>query len=317
MGEVFPELTPEAEANRLGVSAALRKVVRESGVEKEMDGEFVKWRSKVDALEAYTLVVRARAEGLSVVEKLSIAQANPERWKEQYGNYKHAYLFSICRGKGGIRKYYAGWNVFCRLAASNIRYLLELVEQALDRHLEEGGGVLGPVDAAIQTRTAQYIGKTRLRELEGLALSGAKLTRLLLGLGRIFQIMAEDCVGHTPEVNRFGVTTKGESLHSGSQVDTLLRDGVMHLALLRYQGSRVRRTASREPEYGVHPIFAPFSGFSHRRKRRIGLSESEIWGLVEKPGIAIERIVSGLNRRADEDPPEQMGLFGGFYGTRD
>src|SRR5205823_5327080 len=125
------------------------------------------------------------------------------KWHEQYENYKHAYLFAIRRGKRGIRKLFAGWRVFSLLAASNIRYLLELVDQALTGHLDESGDPTEPVSATVQTRAAQITGQKNLRELEGLSLSGAKLTRLLLGLGRIFQVMAEDPIGHTPEVNQF------------------------------------------------------------------------------------------------------------------
>jgi len=54
---------------------------------------------------------------------------NRDVWKVRYENNKHALLFMLKR-KSGITKYYAGWNVFVKLAANNIRYLLELVDQA-------------------------------------------------------------------------------------------------------------------------------------------------------------------------------------------
>ena len=165
MPEVFPGVTAEKEAELLGVSGALEKAVRESSVTESAVGDFEEWRRSVEILEAYTLVVRAGAEGKTLDEKLAEARANPRRWRQQYENYRHSYLFTIKRGKRGIRKHYAGWDTLCRLAASNVRYMLELVERALERNLDDGGGPLGPVSAEVQTKAAQYVGKARLREV--------------------------------------------------------------------------------------------------------------------------------------------------------
>ena len=58
----------------------------------------------------------------------------------------------------------------------------------------------------IQTEAAQYVGKQNLSELEGLSVHGAQLTKLLLGLGRVFQTMASEAAGHTPEVTQFRIS---------------------------------------------------------------------------------------------------------------
>ena len=316
---MLPELTAEDESRILGVEILARSVVEEINSQPESGKELQEWLDAASPLEVFVLSLRAEAEGRTTFDKLLEVVRNPVKWNEQYGNYMHSCLFAIRKGKRGIRKYFAGWRVYCLLAGSNIRYLLELVDQAFRRHLDDGRDLFeDPVAAENQTRAAQEAGHTNLRELEGLSLSGAKLTRLLLGLGRVFQVMAEDPVGHTPEVNQFHLSTDIMDEELRGKVEDLLREGIMHLALLRYRGSKLQQeTDIRQFDYVVHPIFSPFFGFSHRRKRKIEIKDHDIWDLVEKPRQSIRRIVNRQNRILDDELPEQMSLFVDYYGSSD
>ena len=316
---MLPELTPEEESRKLGVERMARLVVEEIQDEHEIGVELREWLNSASPLELFVLSLRAKAESRTAFEKLVDVVRNPSKWKDQYGNYMHSYLFAIRRGKRGIRKHFAGWRVYCLLAGSNIRYLLELVDQAFQRHLNDGQDLFGdPVNADNQTRAAQETGHINLRELEGLSLNGAKLTRLLLGLGRVFQVMAEDPVGHTPEVNQFHLSADVEDEELRDRVEGLLHEGIMHLALLRYRGSKLQQeTDIRQFDYVVHPIFCAFFGFSHRRKRKIEIGDHHIWNLVEKPRETIRRIVDHQNRIVDDELPEQMNLFVDYYGASD
>ena len=316
---MLPELTPEEEAGKLGVESLARSVVEEIQGDIENWKDLQDWLNTASPLEVFVLSLRARAEGRSAGDKLVEVVRNPGKWSDQYGNYMHSYLFAIRRGKRGIRKYFAGWRVYCLLAGSNIRYLLELVDQAFRRHLNDGHDLLEePVDAENQTRAAQETGHINLRELEGLSLNGAKLTRLLLELGRVFQVLAEDPVGHTPEVNQFHLSSDIENEELRVKVEDLLGEGIMHLALLRYRGSKLQQeTDIRQFDYVVHPIFSPFFGFSHRRKRKIEIEDHDILNLVERPSKAIRRIVDRQNRVIDVELPEQMSLFVDYYGPSD
>ena len=311
---LLPGVSAEEEARNLGVEAAVLAALREMGQNAVCGDRFRTWAAEVEPLEVFVLLSRARAEGRTVADKLSDVLANPPKWTEQYGNYKHALLFAIRRGKRGIRKHFAGWRVFCLLAASNVRFLLELVDQALERHLDSGRDLLEPVPVDVQTRAAQETGQRNLRELEGLSLSGAKLMRLLLGLGRVFQVMAEDPVGHTPEVNQFHLSANVGDSGLRERVEVLLAEGIMHLALLRYPGSKLQNeTDIRQFDYAVHPIFSAVFGFSHRRKRKIELSDRDLCELVDRPTEAIREIIGRQNRGIDESLPEQMELFANFY----
>ena len=316
---MLPELAPEEESRKLGVENLVPAITEEirdyHGNRKDID----EWLDRASPLEVFVLSLRARAERMTTFDKIIEVVENPSKWNDQYGNYMHAYLFAIRKGKRGIRKYFSGWRVYCLLAGSNIRYLLELVDHAFRRHLNDGRDLFeNPVAPENQTRAAQETGHINLRELEGLSLNGAKLTRLLLGLGRIFQVMAEDPVGHTPEVNQFKLSADIENEKLRERIDNLLKEAVMHLALLRYRGSKLQQeTDIRQFDYVVHPIFSPFFGFSHRRKRKISLEDQDIWNLMEKPSETIRRIVNRQNRVVEDELPEQMNLFIDYYGTPD
>ena len=313
---LFPEVRPEEEARLLGVSSVIDPWIRELKSSKAVTAEALRWLDSAEPLESYTLFLRSKAERVTPADKLNQTLGNLVKWRQQYGNFKYAYLFAIRKGKRGIRKHYCGWRVYCQLAASNIRFLLELVDQAFALHAEAVSD-LCPVPAAAQTRAAQVTGQKNLRELEGLSLEGAKLTRLLLGLGRIFQVMAEDPLGHTPEVNQFHLSA--DVLDDGRRkvVSELIKDGVMHLALIGYPASKLQElTDIRQFDYTIHSIFSPFFGFGHRRKRRIKLTDDDFACLIDTPNEAIAKILRDQRRSVDDDLPEQLKLFSEFYATQ-
>ena len=269
---LLPELSAEKEAEELGVRRAIKATER--AVREDVDGSTgaEAWLGQAHPLEVFVLGCRAKAENVAVGEKLQQAMDEPGKWNEHYENFKHAYLFAIRKGKRGIRKYFSGWRVYCLLSGRNIRYLLELVDHALSKHMDGGQSPESAVDARIQTKVAQVIGQRNLQELEGVSLQGARLTKLLLGLGRVFQVMAEDPIGHTPEVTQFCLDADVGGGTRTEKLDGLITEGIMHLALLRYPGSKLQgATEVRQVDYAIHPIFAAFFGFSYRRKRKIEL----------------------------------------------
>ena len=315
---LFPILSPEQEAILLGVDKVATPLRTRLLRTDQLSPDEHRWIASAHALEIYTLGLRAEAEGVSLLHKIQAATNDSGKWRRQYNNYKYSYLFTIRKRKAGISKYYSGWNVYCQLASSNIRFLLELVDQALTSHLESAGSPGDPISPELQTNAAYATGQKSLRELEGLSLSGAKLTRFLLGLGRVFQMMAEDPVGHTPEVNQFHLA--GDVLVSEHRefVTGLLKEGVMHLALSWYRGSKLQDiTDIRQFDYGIHPIFAPLFGFSHRRKRKILLEDDDFPSLIDRPSETIARILREQRRTVDADMTEQMRLFSVFYEKHD
>jgi hypothetical protein len=311
VASLLPGLSEDEEAERLGVSERTAPIVDELGRLRPTETAAL---SDLKPLEVFFLGFWAEAKGKALVDVLSDYLARPKEWKTRYGNYKHALLFTLRTGKRGIRKFYCGWDVYTRLAASNIRYLLELVEQSLTLHLASEHALSQPVSPETQTHAAQKVGRMNLSELEGLSVHGAQLTKVLLGLGRIFQVMAANAVGHAPEVNQFRLSDSDTDQISEEDVETLLTSAVMHLALLRSPGSKPADQAeTRDYDYMAHPIYSAFFVFSHRRKRKLLLSSAELLGLVRSPRAMIREVLTKQHRVLEDELPEQLALFEPYY----
>jgi hypothetical protein len=316
---ILPSVSADEEAKLLGVEKTAAKIRQR--VAGELSSHEASALEDLSPLEVYFLKFWAEGQNLSVAEVLRESLRDTKGWHTRYENYKYALLFTLRKHVRGINKYYAGWDVFTQLAANNIRYLLELVEKSIVLHLHENGDLSEPISPNLQTLTAQNVGRNYLTELEGLSVHGAQLTKLLLGLGRVFQVMARDAIGHAPEVNQFHLTDPVDSNLSAyvdaaqvEDVERLLTSAVMHLALIRSTGNKLGDAAdTKDYDYMVHPIYSAFFVFSHRKKRKMLLSGSQLMGLVKDPKTTIREILRSNNRTGEDPLPEQLSLFEAYY----
>ena len=322
MTTLFPGLNDEREAQLLGVTDRTRQLQRT--FEKERVSErLASHFAELTPLRQYFCYFRAASGKRAVSSVIEAHLRDPERWERDFNNYKLALLFSLRRGQPGRRKFYAGWSLMCKLASGNIRYLLELVVGALSTHVERGREFGRPVSPEIQTDAAQAIGKKNLQELDGRSVHGASLTKLLLGMGRVLGLLAAHPEGHAPEITQFYVPYAGRVLDPAlapeQRVASLLNDAVDSLALLRFSGTKAQEQSDTQAyDYMIHPIFAAFFEVSHRRKRKLAVSERELLGLIDHPGWAINRLVARHNRDGvveDVALPEQLRLFESFFGA--
>lgn len=259
---MLTSMSEDAEAERLGVGDIVSEKLSHFPSAPNRD-------LNVTPLEMYFALFWAEANQLLLDEVLRERESDPKRWRTRYENYKHALLFTIRRRRSGIRKYYCGWRSFVQLSGANIRYLLELVDQTLLSHLQRGEQFGDPISPDTQSRAAESVGKKNVSELEGLSVQGAQLTKLVLGLGRVFEVMAQQLEGHAPEVNQFAITQESDRK---VEFEGLVHSAVMHLALLRTTATkRADETDVKAYDYSLHPIFAPFFVYSHRKKRKMRL----------------------------------------------
>ena len=327
LAELLPGLSEDREAELLGVaerSAEVRRALFESLEPPDLD-QF----DRLPALYQYLIGFWARSHHESPDRAYRDYLANTERWDGRYGNYKYSLLFTLRAKRRGTRKYYTGMDTMLALAGGNIRFLVQLVEASLREHLLTVGDkwLTLPVSADNQTLATQKVAQSNLVELEGLSLVGPRITRLCVGLGRVFQLMAQHPGGHTPEVTQFRVEDLAGDLFanedipdpasgtleaSPEQARRLLAEAITHLALIQFPGTKLSRVETRENDYMLHPVFSALFVFSHRRKRRMMLSSGDILGLVNSPGPVIRAILARNNRQeidTDEELPDQMQLF--------
>lgn len=324
--ELFPKLAEEDEAQRLGIGEHVSRM--RSDLLSSHSGSLDAF-DELPPLYQYLLGFWADGHGETINEAYADFLARPDHWAERYQNYKHSLLFTIRAGRRGTRKFYAGLDSLMGLAGGNIRFLVQSVEQALRDHLESVGTewLTRPVDAETQTSATQKVAQSNLVELEGLSLIGPRITRLVVGLGRVFQLMAQHPEGHTPEVNQFRINdlvgdpfrddaapelVAVEATSESDPVRGLLAEAITHLALVQLPTTKMAGPSTREYDYMLHPMFAPLFAFSYRKKRKMTISSAELIGLVDDPRRTIGALLQ-RNNRSDPSPdevlPEQMGLF--------
>jgi hypothetical protein len=307
----LPGLSEEKEAQLLGITKITSEVVDKLTSLDKFD-----LLSKMSPLEIYMLEYWSKNRKTPLSDIFEDYVKNQSYWKQRLGNYQHALLYTLVKNRTGIRKYYCGWDTFVKISGGNIRFLLQLVEESLMSHLRQAHSLDEPVSPDSQTISAQKVGRMNLTELEGLAVNGATLTKLLLGLGRVFGVMAATSEGHAPEVNQFKVASEGNAKER-KDVDSLLTSSVMHLALVRWSGSKLSDVSETvEWDYMVHPIFAPFFNFSYRRKRKLSITGRQLLALVSDPHQAIKKILDSSNRVVGNDLPEQLQLFEMYYADK-
>lgn len=310
--ELLPGLSEESEIAKLG-GEYTRKHIRS---QLEIQGATPEQLAKFDSmslLSANMVGYWAESKKAPELDVLLEATSETSTWASRLNNYQHTMLFTIRRGRSGTRKYYCGWPTLVRLAHGNIRYLLQLVHDSLQTHVLGYSDLTRPVSPEIQTASAIKVGARAVEQLQGVHAEGREVTRLVLGLGRIFEVMASLPHGHAPEVSQFrvvGTITPAESLLSTS---------VMHLALLRMPTDKRGSVGdTKQFSYQLHPIFAPYFGYSSRSKRRMDLTGKDLVELVNNHKKAIPSILNRTTRSVEEAPlPDQLSLFQDYYDAAD
>lgn len=326
MGELMPELTEEAEAELLELDKLLA-ARREELLGCAPDAAGRSELEELAPLQAYALLEWSDAHKTttSLEEVVADYLARPGDWSSRFGNYRYTLLFTIRKGKSGLRKYYAGWETHCLLAAGNIRYLLQLVETSLRLQLRADLGLDRPLTNEIQTRAAQQVGEKNLFELESVSGTGNLLLRLMLGFGRVFGRLAAGGSAHRPETNQFELSRRvpKEELPDADQwerLELILTDAVMNSALIRTPANKLQERHDIAADlFIVHPIFSPFFVFSHRRKRKMMVRPLQVLALIDDPSATIGPLIdsSDDDERAgvpiEENLPDQMRLFAEYY----
>lgn len=306
-------MSAEEEAEQLGVESAINnhlELVKEKLPQIDLDKFLQKPK-----LEQYTLLFFATNKDNSISLKDLSRLLYSKEWKNKYDNYKFSLLFTICPKSSGIKKYYAGWSTFVLLSSGNIRYLMELVEQSLLMHIKRRDKS-NTVSCETQTKAAIHVATKNINELEGLTTFGAQLTRLVLSLGRLFGLLAEDPRNKSPEITQFEIYDKAATSYNfdSERTHEIMKAAVMNLALIRLTGSKLStRYEIKDHDYMLHPIFSPLFNFSYRKKRKMRIHPDEIIELIDTPQEGMKKIFFRKNILEIKSLPKQLTLFSGHY----
>ena len=317
LGEFLEDLSIPDEAQRLGASKLNQKAISKLA---NVNPDIVKKFDEVAGDFAYFLLYWH--EGTQEpIENLALDWIqNSKSWATRIGNHGYASLFWLSKGNKGvrIRKYYCGSRVFLTLPGGNIRFFLELIDEAISYELDSLKDGALPDELILsprsQTLAARSVGQRRLNQLEGLADHGVQLKRLVLAIGKVFFEFARSPVGRTPEVTSFVVSGVSQDTH---KIRELLNEGVAHLAFeVTPRTKATTNVEMRDDEYRLHRIFCGFFEISHRKKRRTTFDAKDLLSILEdKPSKAISAMLDGLSQTDEIELPAQLALFNAFYET--
>ena len=293
------ELTYEEEAIRLGVE--------QHALMKEFDKlppNVFRKISGLPSLYKFTIAFWAHTHGVRLQEEIGNWIRNPGAWNVRYDNYKYHMLFKINvgRGSGQLQKYYCGFKTYAKLAANNIRFFMQLIYKTFYNHIDSGMSIMDLVSAEIQTDVAKKIGEKNLVQIESEYREGVRIVRLLKGFGRVFELLAKEQESGVPEMNQFQVS----DIEGNNDAYELLRVSVLNLALIRIRGNKLSGTEIKDAVYFIHPIFAPFLGFSYRRKRKMTVTSKDITGLADEPKKYVNRLLQNKDIEADQSDEQLL-----------
>lgn len=308
MTDLFPSLSYDDEAILLDVERKDRcRLVKEY-----LDGN--KIELNLTPLYMYMLGYWAETQCMTIEDVVKDYQNNTTTWHTRYDNYKYSILFKIRKGRGqsGIQKYYAGWNTYLKLSNGNIRFLMQLVKTAFLTHISNTSNYLLPIPPKVQTESAMEVGKKNFMMLENLHHRGADVIKIVLNMGRLFNLLASESEHTAPEIDQFYI--QGDITPEN---DELLRAGVMHLAFIRIPGNKPSsKSDTKDYMYALHPIFAPYFIFSFRRKRKMTITNEEFYGLIKSHKTLMQKMLSKeeIDRvQYDNTRPQQLDLFANSF----
>ena len=307
LDELLPSISTHQEAELLGVNKRVEKLRADL---KKKYPHFV----IPESLHNFELFVFYQLNDKDLKKTFSEIKAYMERQRkavDKYGNHSHALLYIVADKGSSISKHYCGHKIFARIANRNIRFYMQLVHESIVQQISVEKTLNEPISYKDQTLAARNVGLNYIRELEGVTARGSYLSKLILGFGRYFQILAANPIGGSPECNQFHLKITESGPEEKEKSQELLIDAVMHLALVRSPGTKLATDSDTHSwDYSPHPIFSPYFNYSTRRKRKIQISDNDLISMSIHPQLTIRRLL-GNNRQhlAEEDLPEQMNIF--------
>lgn len=308
------DLSVDEEARLLGLQRRI------APIRSSISGtpELVPVVTNMPDLDLYYICRRAESDDVPLADIIMKYEQDPARYLASYReNYRQSLLYTISEHSGrGLQKYYSGWGTLTKVSGGNIRYLVEIIERAFELHRTTCNDVRTSVSARDQTEACIAVGRKYVQEVQALDPQGHKLTFLLLGLGRLFNLLARHSLGRQPDTTSF-VLTRPTSRESDQEVDELLRIAVMHQVLRKWPATKLtNQTEAREPEYSVHPIFSAFFVFPYQKKRRIRIDGEDLLLLSVNLKAGLTAILNSVGQEDEglETLPQQLDLFEAAYG---
>lgn len=269
----------EQSGSKLPHIAKLENCIHKAGEEAGMDSETIEKYCKVLCKDAsilesrihYALLCKKTVYSPSLQELYTAYTQKTRKYQDWFHNRKHGAVFLLCK-ESKREKMYFGLDAYLALSSFNVRYFLELCEQAWriafldDFHWDR------PITPETQTEAAKYVSEYKIIDVATCEPYGHELRLFVQFLGQIFYKLhtLEDSTLGEPEPNHFN--TKDLSLPEQTRKE--LNSAIMCNVLLEGEPTK-RKQSVLSPEtidYYLNRIYVPYFGISYRNQRKIQIS---------------------------------------------
>jgi len=210
--------------------------------------------------------------------------------------------------------YYAGFERFIMLSQANIRHLLELCHQSIieyekieNKELVSIKDFTIPID--IQAKAVRNTSKTQIDKITNLGKYGKDLQKIVIRLGKIFNLSQKRYSQSMAEVNQF--TLKSYEINSSDEDGEELINECKVWGILQEEDNNKQTTDKDNSRYLyiLHPIFSPYFGISHRKKRKIDLSYEEFKNIFIDREEEYQKLYDKYSNRWSISNPSKNSIY--------
>lgn len=213
---------------------------------------------------------------------------------------------------------YSGFDRFCMLSSSNLRFFQELCHVAFQlkneqqRDIDESNA-FPMVPAEIQATAADQVSETFLLEIEHLGLQGSKLLEIVRRLGRIFSAAHKRPSQSEVEINHFSIN-ESDRLSLTEEAKDLINQGKIWSIFFEEQDTKNKSPDEfSQTDIIPNPIFSPYFRISYRKKKKLTLSATEVNTIMTGTGAQFDAILQKYSKKWQIDPsdltPTQESMF--------
>jgi len=253
------------------------------------------------------------AKGKSIEAVIQEFRAQSPKSKDWLHNYERGTLFWLANLHAKPKNIvYAGSDMVITLAGRNVRTFLELCRSIVEEWFalrENDEHSSPPISVQIQTAALRKAAENYRGVIRSLPMHSRQLLDLADRLGKLFSVLAKSPTQSEPEINHFSIDRDPGREPWSEYFQTAYAESI----LLRLRGNKQKSdTDLQQDDWQLNPCFAPYYGFSPRRKKKLGaLSGGDMNTLLLGSEDDFRRLLNTYKRRlgGDDMESEQESLF--------
>lgn len=208
---------------------------------------------------------------------------------------------------------YAGFDRFCQIARSNLRYFQELCHQSLSIYESNNFNALPEIEEVVvsQEIQAEAAKITSGKMLTTVGDFGADLYHVVRRLGKIFQLAHKRPSQSEPEITHFSITGNFP-VDKQEKIDELLQRAITWSVFYESKDTKTKGPSTGElSDYFPNPIFMPYFGISYRKKRKLTLTARDFLTIVEADETEFDKLWSSFEKKWEipSELDQQRDLF--------